>query len=408
MFWWYSMIEVVPRYHEVIHCLVCGSTVFDPVYRRNGYTLSTSTHRLSFDLSYQHCSGCGLVFMAPQLSQQSIDQYLLHIAFTTMEQRPSLRQCGQQLRPVELETVRQHLEPGADVLEVGSGDGKVLYYLQEVLGYRVCGIDLSETYVEYTRNALGLDTRMESLESFEGRREGYDLILSKHTFEHLADPVSGMRKVREMLKPGGLFILVVPSLYSALYTLRDMFSAHNFLFTSYPMRRVLAEVGFEVISSDEGEELSYILRRGEPVVYHGKAAPGEVARFLDHALNHYERRVGSAILRLNEALRQWRASAARLVIFGAGEHTATLLEQFDFSGCDLRFIVDSNHHLRNSEHYGYRVVHPDDLAGEEFDRVVISSHEYQEEIATQLTELGYGEKIYRIYRQADLATPLPT
>ncbi len=392
-----EMVEITPRYRALQHCLACGGTAFEPVYQRSDYTLSTPTHSVTFDLDYRFCPQCGLVFMNPQLEQACIDQYLLHISFTTMTLEPSLEACADKFRPEELAYLEQHVGPGAKVLEVGSGDGHLLYYLQQQMGYEVTGIDLSETYVAYARDNLGIDARLCALEALQAEDGCYDLILSKHTFEHLSDPLAGLRKVRRLLKDDGLFILVVPSVYSAVFTLRDMFSAHNYLFSGNSMRRVLAQSGFEIIQGDEGEELAYLLRKAPPQQTFKSGDVEPVSIFLQQAVARYRQEIGQAIEHVRHHLAQWKETGARLVIFGAGEHTHTLLELFDFSGCDVRFLVDSKRQLRNSWRYGYRVLHPDDLAAERFERILISSHEYQEEIAGQLEEMGFGEKIFRIY-----------
>lgn len=386
---------VKPEYNDN-GCLTCGDAHLKSVYERPGYTLSTPTHKLTFDLSYKVCTCCGLVLMSPQLSQSCWDQYILNACFTTLEP-VDLQKEKAKLTDLERSFLDAHLGPQSRVLEIGCGDGHQLYWMSRTYGCSTFGIDLSRKYCEYVREELGLEVANISLEHLDVAEKTYDLIFSKHVFEHLCDPLEGLHKARTLLADGGAFILMVPSVEAVTYSLRDMFAAHNYLFCPVTLRNLLTRAGFAVESCIEGTELLYILRKAQPDEQFFVGDYERVRRSLDRSVSRYEKIFSGAIERVKGFIERWRSSGAALVIFGSGEHTFSLLETFDFSGCDIRFLIDSNRSLRGSMRYGYRVLHPEDLAGESFDEILISSFTYQEEIARQLQGLGVQARICKIY-----------
>ncbi len=390
-----AIIKVTPEYRN-IGCLLCGDSTLEPVYSRPDYTLSTVTHKLTFDLNYHLCQACGLVFMSPQLHQRCWDQYILNTCFTTMES-VDLTQEAEKLKSAENDFLSKQLNSNCSVFEIGCGDGRQLYYLQKTYGCKVIGIDLSQKFCNYATEQLGLDARNISLENFSAPEQSYELIFSKHVFEHLCDPLAGLRKVRRLLKDDGAFILEVPSVQAVNYSLRDMFAAHNFLFSPNNLRTLFARVGFSVESSYEQSELFYILRKIDPQPEVFASDYKQVKAALDESVPRYQQMISGATERLLQHLQRWREGAMKVVIFGGGEHTDSLFETFDFSGCDIRFLVDSNRSLRGGNRCGYQVLHPDDLANEVFDEILISSFVYQEQIAEQLDKLGVNARICRIY-----------
>jgi 2-polyprenyl-3-methyl-5-hydroxy-6-metoxy-1,4-benzoquinol methylase len=100
------------------------------------------------------------------------------------------------------------------VLDVGCGDGRLLeWYRTSSAGHRIetYGIDMSERAIEIARNR----GHRVVLGRFEEERElplgAFDLILSNHVIEHVAEPQRFIAHASDLLAPGGLLVLETPN-----------------------------------------------------------------------------------------------------------------------------------------------------------------------------------------------------
>ncbi|PDT85335.1 cyclopropane-fatty-acyl-phospholipid synthase family protein [Sinorhizobium sp. BJ1] len=106
------------------------------------------------------------------------------------------------------------LEPGQQVLEVGSGWGGMAMYLAEATGVEVTGITLSEEQLKVSRERAarrGLSDRvrfeLQDYRTMEGQQ--FDRIVSVGMFEHVGIGNYGnfFRKIKELLRPDGVMLL---------------------------------------------------------------------------------------------------------------------------------------------------------------------------------------------------------
>lgn len=101
------------------------------------------------------------------------------------------------------------LAPGMKVLDIGSGWGGFLKFAAERYGIEGVGITISKeqaAYAEATKGALPIETRLMDYMALEGQ---FDRVISIGMFEHVGykNYDAYFRKVRSLLRPGGLFLL---------------------------------------------------------------------------------------------------------------------------------------------------------------------------------------------------------
>ena len=104
------------------------------------------------------------------------------------------------------------LEPGARVLDLGSGAGNVALLARELVGPtgHVVGIDRSpETVAMARRHAerSGFDNvefRVGDVETLDGVEGGFDAVTGRVVLMYLADPEAALRAAVERVRPGGL------------------------------------------------------------------------------------------------------------------------------------------------------------------------------------------------------------
>lgn len=117
------------------------------------------------------------------------------------------------LWPPVLDALKPLAGSGTRVLDAGCGNGTFCGVMRQQLGLEASGCDLSESGVELARkNVPGC--RFEQLSVYDNFAEAFgtpfDAIVSIEVIEHLYDPHTFLKRVRESLKPGGLFVITTP------------------------------------------------------------------------------------------------------------------------------------------------------------------------------------------------------
>jgi SAM-dependent methyltransferase len=91
------------------------------------------------------------------------------------------------------------------VLDVGCGAGQLLLEMQVAGFTNLTGID--PYLAGETARGPGLRILRRSLDDVSGL---FDFVMLHHAFEHFADPLASLRRVRRLLSPGGTVLIRVP------------------------------------------------------------------------------------------------------------------------------------------------------------------------------------------------------
>ena len=105
-----------------------------------------------------------------------------------------------------------HLRPGARVLEVGAGDGKLVAAMRGA-GFDARGIDPSPAACAAAAE-LGVEVSNVGVDEAEIAPGSLDAVVIWHALEHFDEPARSLERVRSWLAPGGGLIVAVPNLAS--------------------------------------------------------------------------------------------------------------------------------------------------------------------------------------------------
>lgn len=106
---------------------------------------------------------------------------------------------------------------GGSLMEIGAGSGRVM--LSVLSRYRsAVGVELSDARCRQLEHLFAGDDRVDircaNIETDDPLRDGelFDTVVMSATIEHLVEPISALRYVREHVSPGGRLILDTPNI----------------------------------------------------------------------------------------------------------------------------------------------------------------------------------------------------
>jgi SAM-dependent methyltransferase len=278
-----------PRTAVVGACPLCGATACSFMFRA-----PDRLHGIPGEFTYRRCQSCRTVFQDPKVviddlslcypaayfTHQSPDVSSTPIATTAASQTDFKLRA--QLRRAVMAAVRQApmsgligqfggvlaksrrlrerafyglmdemlpFKPGAArALEVGCGAGQLLKALTRA-GWQAEGVEWDETAAEIARRTSGRRVMVGDFQKASLPFAAYDLVVLHHVLEHLPDTTGCLRKISDILAPGGRAVLIYPNIESlgALIYREDWFPweapRHLVLPTARAIRKAADNVG---------------------------------------------------------------------------------------------------------------------------------------------------------------------
>ena len=223
--WPRADLESVPR------CPVCGSAE-----RSLLYTGLTDRVFCVADGAWDlyRCAQCASGYLDPRPTPESIGRAYAGYYTHDAEDHPTVRRKGR-IRSLLHDLVNGYqnhryglqrspalpigrwllpLLPagGGRLLDVGCGNGGFLMLVRQA-GWQVEGLDFDAGAVQAARSR-GLEVHHGGIEVLGGCSACYDVITLCHVIEHVHDPITTLRRLHALLKPGGVLWLDTPNLAS--------------------------------------------------------------------------------------------------------------------------------------------------------------------------------------------------
>src|SRR4030095_11719530 len=135
---------------------------------------------------------------------------------------PALREFIEESKHITLEDKRPEFDAIFDlikrfktidsktkVLEIGTGIGWLVIFCEH-LGMKAKGIEVRPELLQFAHKlgrkyGITPDIDLGELDEIDILKTEYDVIIATSTFEHIKNANSGLKKVFDALKPGGLF-----------------------------------------------------------------------------------------------------------------------------------------------------------------------------------------------------------
>ena len=238
----------------------------------------------NIDVGVYACARCGHQFIQPIPTSKFLRAYYGSYMIQAKENfyRDGLqRDIPERFRRTyvkRLQVIKQLLGGTGTLLDIGCGLGMFLR-LAKAHGFIASGVEANNEAATRLRSDHGLSVENCLFESFSTNKK-FDVVTMWDLLEHLADPVSAIRKAYSLLNPGGILVLETPArdsvahwvaklLYRASFKtikspLHMTYGMHHLqYFSRRDLSSVISKVGFDVVRMLSGSTDLESLGAGE-------------------------------------------------------------------------------------------------------------------------------------------------
>lgn len=260
----------------------------------------------------------------------------------------------------------RHVPQGARLLEIGCAAGLLARALRPIVATeRYEGLELSPARAEATRHLDKVyDTSLPALQA-QGiiPEQSYDMVISSHCLEHIADINTEIAGIRTVLAQDGLLFIEVPNRSGNPGLPYDDNRAHLHFFSVSSLVRLLGRHGLDVKTLETG-------------VWHDARYPDcirAIARPVSHLpATRYSLSEHPLLLGIDE-----------VVVWGAGRMVDEILAHH-FDRTRIAFFVDKDERKHRTQCLGREVRPLDALHNYPDCTILINSLEYEDAIKAQI------------------------
>lgn len=243
-------------------CIICGDKPKEPQYFVREHEYPDTTDDV---FTVQKCSSCGLFFLDPRPadSELAVIYPPNYVAFDLAESADGSK--GLSVKSVSTWFERRRIarvlglsNTSIDtILDIGCGDGSDLDLLRSILGteLKTVGVEVASSAADRARrrgHEVYVDPFPEVEEKLRAEHGRFDLIISKHVIEHVADPKAFLSAIRGLIHDGGTVMIDTPNVDSPLrWLFRSHWGGwhtprHWFLFNKETLSLLAKQCDFEV------------------------------------------------------------------------------------------------------------------------------------------------------------------
>ena len=253
---------------EYRNCPNCGQNDFEVLFESN---MKTDDFNVLFDYRMEghdsqegvegylvpgkewgrhvKCKNCHLIYMNPMEKVSQTNEYYFKAKNT---HAPTIRESYLKTAESQVRLIQKYAI-GPNLLDIGCAQGFFLYNASKA-GYTTKGIEISQDAAEYAIMEFGLDIEAKPFEELRFPENHFDVVTLWQVLEHVPYPLTVLKEVHRILKPGGLLVASTPDIAGIpAKILRkrwwDIKRLHINQFSTKTLTDILQNGGFKNISS---------------------------------------------------------------------------------------------------------------------------------------------------------------
>jgi len=337
-------------------CPVCASEDLHEAGSISRKSLTKNGLR-TFDMAFAVCRDCGFLFVCPVPDEAAIVAVHQAVFYPSWCSADPLGKRAAAIHAYLREAGL--LRDARNMLEIGCGEGQVLELCRGD-GLEAHGIEVRDELDYAGMRARGIAVFNGPFLEYEPEAD-FDLILMDNVLEHMADPGRQLRRVREMLSPGGALVLCVP--YASADSDACYIPEHINYFSPVTLGTLAALTGFEEIDIPDPGLGARAFRRASTAaraVAHNdfERVSGIIHEYIGTKREKDRRKFG----RVERALAAHLDAGRSVVFWGAGSYALNVFEHIAMPGDGFLGFIDSDPRKAGTDFLGKPIHAPAALA----------------------------------------------
>ncbi len=226
-------------------CPLCEGKVFQKLATNDRYGMGVQT---------AGCLQCGLVQTWPRPTPEEMDAFYSY-AYRQVYQAAVTPDAKYVARYHKVERLsytakliasRINFFKGMRVLDIGCAEGTLLSNLKSHCKELVLvGVEPSESFAAYARKETGCTTYSNLNALILSREDKFDLVLVNHVLEHVNNPVTFIKSLKELTVIGGRIYIDVPDIAHYGHA-ENLHIGHLFHFSQRTLVAAVEKAGFSI------------------------------------------------------------------------------------------------------------------------------------------------------------------
>lgn len=398
-----SSANLIDAHSRDVSCPCCGTAVTRTLYRvpsipvHSCILLESVEEARAFprrDLELAYCDACGFVF------NHVFDEAMMGYSTNFEESQHFSGTFNAFAKELARETAQRCAVSGKHVLEIGCGKGEFLRELCRTGGATGLGIDPGYRADE---GRCAEDDNVQFITDFFSgsyKHLSADVILCRHTLEHIASVATFIRSIREMTgaRDDAWVVFETPDAKRVLAegAFWDVYYEHCSYFSPGTHARLFRQEGFDVTDLTLLYDDQYIIQYAKPASrLTASCLPLEQDLAQTHALaESFSDRVKKVQDDWRERVRSAWADGRRVVLWGGGSKGVSFLTTLGLTE-EVASVVDINPYKQGKfmPGTGHPVIAPKALVDQPPDLVIVMNPVYVAEVESSLKGLGLEPEI---------------
>ena len=224
-------------------------------------------------------------------------------------------------------------------------------------------------------------------------KKKYDLIIMDNVFEHIEEPEKALHKIKTLMKSNSKLYIAVPNIFKFKNNFRDPFG-HTINYYENNIKYLFRLNGFKI--NKMKMHYNYINFIASPVLKKEKLKINfkndlkvkfkKVKKFVNES-EKYKKKV---LKNYHKHENNIKRKKLKVVLYGASNYALEFLKNTNLKK-NIIFLVDSNSIYHYKKRLGYDVLPPKVLTEEKFDKILITSKAFGQDIKKKLLNIGINK-----------------